>query len=98
MLLQFPLTPAFAANVNLQAMDKDGNGLVDREEWISWVAAQARASGERPMKELMKVITHRVGDDWKETQGGCSGRGLQLKASASSTGLTGAARPVTAAC
>ena len=45
-------------------IDTDGNGTIDRAEWIDYVTREAREHGERPMLKLMKLLGKRVNDMW----------------------------------
>ena len=49
-----------------EKIDTDGNGQIDRAEWIDYVTREARAHGERPMLKLMKVLTKQLACMWKE--------------------------------
>ena len=60
-----PLTPAFANKVISAAIDTDGDGVVDRGEWIAFVTQQAKASGERPMLKLMQLLGKQLDKCWR---------------------------------
>ena len=47
-----------------EKIDTDGNGTIDRAEWIDYVTREAREHGERPMLKLMKILSKRVNDMW----------------------------------
>ena len=47
-----------------EKIDTEGNGQIDRAEWIDYVTREARAHGERPMLKLMQLLGKRVNDMW----------------------------------
>ena len=46
-------------------MDSNGDGLIDRGEWIEFITAQAREVGERPMLKLMQVLNVQMQPMWR---------------------------------
>ena len=59
-----PLTPAFAEKIIGTELDKNGDGIIDRAEWIAFITQTARVSGERPMLQLMKILGKKLEDCW----------------------------------
>jgi hypothetical protein len=63
-LYPYPLTPAIADKVVGHALDTDGDGVVDRGEWVDFITKQAAEYGERPMLKLMQVLGKRLATKW----------------------------------
>jgi len=64
-LIPAPLTKERADRaMTWEKIDTDGNGTIDRAEWIDYVTREAREHGERPMLKLMKLLGKRVNDMW----------------------------------
>ena len=58
-----PLRIAINA-INFENIDTDGNGHIDRAEWMEYVTREARAHGERPMLKLIQLLKKRINDLW----------------------------------
>ena len=56
--------PAFADKVLFDEIDTDGSGDIDRVEWVTFVAKQARAFGERPMFKLLQTLRREMDEKW----------------------------------
>lgn len=54
----------FADQVLFDEIDTDGSGDIDRVEWVTFVAKQARAYGERPMFKLMQTLRKEMDEKW----------------------------------
>jgi len=64
-LIPHPLTKELAeSSMTWEAIDSDGNGSIDRAEWIEYVTSQAHRHGERPMLKLMQLLGKRINDMW----------------------------------
>ena len=63
-LYPYPLTPAIAEKVVGSVLDTDGDGVVDRGEWIDFITKHAGEVGERPMLKLMQVLSKRLAMKW----------------------------------
>ena len=64
-LYPHPLTPAFAEKVVGSVIDTDGDGVVDRREWVDFITRQAaKNGGERPMLKLMQMLGKRLDAVW----------------------------------
>lgn len=60
-----PLTPAFADRIVGRAVESGGKGMVSRPDWIDFVIAQSKETGERPMKKLMNVLAREMARRWR---------------------------------
>jgi len=64
-LIPAPLTKQLADRaMTWEKIDTDGNGTIDRNEWVAYVIREARVHGERPMLRLMQVLAKNVNDMW----------------------------------
>ena len=63
-LYPHPLTPAIAEKVVGSILDTDGDGVVDRGEWVDFITKQAAQNGERPMLKLMQTLGKRLATKW----------------------------------
>jgi hypothetical protein len=59
------LAPSACAQVVGEAMDSNGDGVIDRGEWIDFITSQAREVGERPMLKLMQILNHALQPMWR---------------------------------
>ena len=57
--------PSACAQVLGEAMDSNGDGVIDRGEWIDFITSQAREVGERPMLKLMQILNHALQPMWR---------------------------------
>ena len=56
--------PKFANEVLFEQIDTDGSGDIDRVEWVTFIAKQARAHGERPMFKLLQTLRKEMDEKW----------------------------------
>lgn len=56
--------PDFADKLLFEEIDTDGNGSVDRVEWINFVAKQSHHYGERAMFKLLQTIRTQMDERW----------------------------------
>ena len=63
-LYPHPLTPAIAKKVVGSVIDTNGDGVVDRGEWVDFITKQAAENGERPMLKLMQILGKRLDAVW----------------------------------
>ena len=56
--------PGFADQVLFESIDTDGSGDIDRVEWVTFIAKQARTYGERPMFNLMQTLRKEMDEKW----------------------------------
>lgn len=59
------LSSRASKQVVAEAMDSNDDGLIDRGEWIDFIAAQARKVGERPMLKLMQLLNVHLQPMWR---------------------------------
>ena len=59
-----PCTPALAKKITGAALDTDGDGVIDRGEWIAFVTEQAHTHGERPVLKLMQMLAKQLETMW----------------------------------
>ena len=48
----------------ISGIDTDGNGLIDRVEWVNFVAKQSKVYGERGMFKLLQTMRNEMDQKW----------------------------------
>ena len=56
--------PEFADKLLFDEIDTDGNGQIDRIEWITFIANQSKVYGERGMFKLLQTIRKEMDENW----------------------------------
>jgi hypothetical protein len=56
--------PDFADKLLFDEIDADGNGQVDRIEWVNFVTRQSQVYGERAMFKLLQTIRKEMDQSW----------------------------------
>ena len=56
--------PGFADKLLFSGIDTDGNGLIDRVEWVNFVAKQSKVYGERGMFKLLQTMRNEMDQKW----------------------------------
>ena len=56
--------PDFADKLLFDEIDADGNGKIDRVEWVDFIAKQTKIYGERAMFKLLQTIRKEMDQSW----------------------------------